>query len=49
MAHLDAEESVVFCIVHSKLRSITPVAIEVHVILWSFVVLIWMRDILDLV
>ena len=35
--------------VHSKLRSITPVATEVHVTLRSFVVLVWMRDTLELV
>ena len=29
---------------HSKLRSITPVATKVHVMLRSFVVLGWMRD-----
>ena len=29
---------------HSKLRSITPVASKVHVILRSLVVLTWMRD-----
>ena len=34
---------------HSKLRSITPVATKVHVILRSFVVLTWMRDISELV
>ena len=32
-------------LVHSKLRSITPVATKMHVILLSFVVLTWMRDI----
>ena len=32
--------------VHSKLRSITPVATKVHVILRSFVVLTWMCDII---
>ena len=31
---------------HSKLRSI---ALVVHVILWSFVVLTWMRDTIELV
>jgi hypothetical protein len=35
--------------IHSKLRSITPMASKVHVILHSFVVLIWMRDALELV
>ena len=33
---------------HSKLCSITHVATKVHVILWSFVVLTWMRDIVEL-
>ena len=32
-------------IVHSTLRTIPPVATNVHVILWSSVVLTWMRDI----
>ena len=35
--------------VHSKLRSITPVAIKVHVILRSFVVLTWVHDTIELV
>ena len=35
--------------VHSKLRSITPVATKMHVILQSFKVLTWMRDIIELV
>ena len=35
--------------VHSKLCSITHVATKVHVILWSFVVLTWMRDTIELV
>ena len=35
--------------IHSNLRRITPVATEVHVILWSFVVLTWMRDAIELV
>ena len=35
--------------VHSKLRSITPVATKVHIILRSFVVLTWMRDTIELV
>ena len=34
--------------VHSKLRSITPVATKVHVVLRSFVVLAWMRDTIEL-
>ena len=29
---------------HSKLRSITPVATKVHVMVWGFVVLTWMHD-----
>ena len=36
-------------VVHPKLRSIRPVATKVHVILQSFVVLIWMRDTIELV
>ena len=36
-------------LIHSKLRSITSVAIKVHVILQSFVVLTWMRDTIELV
>ena len=36
-------------IIHSKLRSITPVATKVHVILRSFVVLTWMHDTIELV
>ena len=32
---------------HSKLRSITPVATKVHVILRSFVVLTWMRGVVE--
>jgi hypothetical protein len=35
--------------VHPKLRSITPVATKVHVILRSFVVVIWMHDNIELV
>ena len=35
--------------VHSKLHSITYVATKTHVILWSFVVLTWMRDTIELV
>ena len=34
---------------HSKLRSITRVATKVHVILQNFVVITWMRDIVELV
>ena len=36
-------------LIHSKLCSITPVATKVHVILWSFLVLTWMRDTSELV
>ena len=36
-------------LIHSKLRSITPVITKVHVILRSFVVLTWMRDTIELV
>ena len=36
-------------LVHTKFRSITLVATQVHVILWSFVVLIWMCDTIGLV
>jgi hypothetical protein len=36
-------------LIHSKLRSITPVAIEVHVMLQSFAMLTWMHDIIGLV
>ena len=36
-------------LLHSKLRSITPLASKVHVTLWSFVVLTWMRDSRELV
>ena len=36
-------------IVHFKLHSITPMATKVHVILWSFVVVTWMHDIIELV
>ena len=45
------EEGFFFSIkrIHSKLRSITPVVIKVHVILQSFVVLPWMRDTIKLV
>jgi hypothetical protein len=32
----------------NDLRSITPVATEVHVILRSFVLLTWMRDLIEL-
>ena len=39
----------VFSLLHSKLRSITPMATKVHVILRSFVVLTWMRDTIELV
>ena len=35
--------------VHSQLRSITLVATNMHVILRSYVVLMWMRDIVVLV
>ena len=35
--------------VHAKLRSITPVATNVHMILQSFVVLTWMRGTIELV
>jgi hypothetical protein len=35
--------------VHSKLRSITPVATKVHMILQSFVVLTRTRDTIELV
>ena len=35
--------------IHTKLRSITLVATKVHVILWSFVVLTRMHDIIELV
>ena len=35
--------------VHSKLHSITPMAIKVHMILRGFVVLTWMRDTIELV
>jgi hypothetical protein len=35
--------------VHSKLRSITPVATKVHVILQSFAMLTWMCDTIELV
>jgi hypothetical protein len=35
--------------VHSKLHNITLVAIKVHVIIWIFVVLTWMRDTTKLV
>ena len=34
---------------HSKLRSITHAATKVHVLLWSFVVLTWMHDTIELV
>jgi hypothetical protein len=34
---------------YSKLRSTTPVATKVRVILWSFVVLTQMRDTIELV
>lgn len=34
---------------HSKLRSLTPVATKVHVILGGFAVLTWMRDTIELV
>ena len=36
-------------LIHSKLRSITLVATNVHVILWNFVVLTWMSDTVELV
>ena len=36
-------------LLHSELRSMTPVATKVHVILRSFVVLIWIHDIIELV
>ena len=35
--------------VDSNLRSITPVVTKVHVMLWSFVVLTWMRDTMEFV
>jgi hypothetical protein len=35
--------------VHSKLCSIIPMATKMHIILWSFVVLTWMRDTIELV
>jgi len=35
--------------VHSKVRSIAPVATKVHMTLQSFVVLTWMRDAIELV
>ena len=35
--------------IYSQLCSITPVATKVHVMLWSFVVLTWMRDAIELV
>ena len=35
--------------VHSQLRSITPMATKVHMMLQSFVVLTWMRDTRELV
>ena len=35
--------------IHSKLRNITPMATRVHMILQSFVVLIWMHDAIELV
>ena len=38
-----------FLHIHSKFRSITSAATKVHVILWSFVVLTCMRDIIELV
>jgi hypothetical protein len=34
---------------HFKLHSITPMATKVHVMLRSFVVLTWIRDIIELV
>ena len=34
--------------VHSKLHSITLVTTKVHMVLRSFVVLTWMRDIIEL-
>jgi hypothetical protein len=34
---------------HSKLRSITYAATKVHISLRSFVVLTWMRDMIELV
>ena len=36
-------------LIHSKLCSITPVATKVHAILWTSVVLTWMRDTIELV
>ena len=36
-------------LVHSKLRSITPLATKLHVMLQSHVVLTWMRDTIELV
>ena len=36
-------------LVHSKLRSITHLAIKVHVKLRSFIVLTWMHDTIELV
>ena len=34
-------------IIHSKLCSTIPVATKVHMILWSFVALTWMRDTIE--
>ena len=45
IAHMMASHLVL----HSKLCSITHVATKVHVILWSFVVLTWMHDTIELV
>ena len=36
-------------LLHFQLFSITPMVVKVHVILWSFVVLTWMCDIVGLV
>ena len=41
--------SILIIPLHSKLRSITPVAAKMHVTLRSFVVLTWMRDTSELV
>jgi hypothetical protein len=43
--HFDIEQCIPYeLLLQSKLRSITPVATKVHVILRGFVVLTWMRD-----
>ena len=43
----EASLHVVIHKLHSKLRSITPVAAKVHVILISFVVLTWTHDTIE--